>query len=221
MKLLFVDEFVGAYMITAYHRPQTIEEAIALLIRPSPKTLPLGGGTTLAHSQPEPIEVVDLQALGLNKIKKTGNNLDVGAMTTLQQLLENRDFPKYLHSALKLEAPLNIRNSGTVGGTLIVSDARSTFTTAMLALDAKLITQPKDQEIHLGNLLPLRDGLLHGKVITRIVIPLNAEFAFHYVSRTISDKPILSIALARWPFGRTRLAIGGYGKAPSLAMDGT
>jgi hypothetical protein len=28
-------------------------------------------------------------------------------------------------------------------------------------------------------------------------------------------------ALARWPSGRTRLAVGGYGSAPTLAMDGT
>ena len=29
------------------------------------------------------------------------------------------------------------------------------------------------------------------------------------------------MALARWPSGRTRLAVGGYGNAPLLAMDGT
>ena len=28
------------------------------------------------------------------------------------------------------------------------------------------------------------------------------------------------MALARWPSGRTRLAVGGYGNTPLLAMDG-
>jgi len=34
------------------------------------------------------------------------------------------------------------------------------------------------------------------------------------------DKPIICAALARWPSGRTRLALGGWGNAPVLALDG-
>ncbi len=41
------------------------------------------------------------------------------------------------------------------------------------------------------------------------------------VARTPADKPIVCAALAQWTSGRTRLALGGYGKAPTLAMDGT
>jgi CO/xanthine dehydrogenase FAD-binding subunit len=41
------------------------------------------------------------------------------------------------------------------------------------------------------------------------------------VARTPADKPIVCAALAQWPSGRTRLAIGGFGKSPFLAMDGT
>ena len=41
------------------------------------------------------------------------------------------------------------------------------------------------------------------------------------MSRTPADKPIVCAALAQWNSGRTRLALGGIGKNPSLAMDGT
>jgi putative selenate reductase FAD-binding subunit len=208
-------------MITTYHRPQTLEEVIALISRPDTRTLPLGGGTFLSHLQAEPVEVVDLQALGLNQIKKNGNNLEMGATTTLQQLIENPNFPNAFQAALKLEAPLNIRNAATVAGTLVVSEGRSTFATIMLALDAKIIFQPDDQELLIGTFLPLRKNLLRGKVITKIVIPLHIKVAFQYISRTPSDKPIVCMALTRWPSGRTRLAVGGYGKMPLLAMDGT
>jgi len=34
------------------------------------------------------------------------------------------------------------------------------------------------------------------------------------------DQPIVCTALARWPSGRTRLALGGTGATPILAMDG-
>ncbi len=203
-------------MIIAYHRPKTLDEALTLLSRPN--TFPLGGGTLLSHRQSDSVEVVDLQVLGLNSIKKSGNNLEIGATATLQQLLEDVNCPDALKSALKLEAPLNLRNAATVAGTIVTCDGRSTFVTALLALDAKLtIINPKSEIINIGDFLPLRPRGL----ITSITIPLNVEFAFDHISRTPADKPIVGVALAQWQSGRTRLAVGGYGKAPRLAMDGT
>lgn len=226
-------------MITAYHRPQTLDEALALLSRPN--TLPLGGGTLLSHVSTAPhtsfdyaqdaaplsardsIEVVDLQSLSLDSIKKSGNNLELGATLTLQALLENEHCPDALKSALKLEAPLNIRNSATVAGTLVTCDGRSTFICVLLALDTKIMVSSKqkaEETINIGDLLPLREQV-RGKLITKIVIPLNVKLAFDYVARTPSDKPIVCVAAAGWGSGRTRLAVGGYGKSPMLAMDGT
>jgi len=206
-------------MITAYHRPKTIPDALDLLTKPD--TLPLGGGTLLSQLKTASVEAVDLQDLGLNEIQKKGNNLEIGATSTLQDLLENENLPEALKSALKLEAPLNIRNAATVAGTLIAADGRSTFATAMLGLDAKLNIQPNDEELEIGNFLPLRNERLHGKLITAITIPINVNLTFEYVARTPVDKPIVCVALASWPSGRTRLALGGYGKVPLLAMDGT
>ena len=206
-------------MITAYHRPKTIPDALELLTKPD--TLPLGGGTLLSQLKTASVEVVDLQSLGLNTIQKKGNNLEIGATTTLQDLLENENSPEALKSAIKLEAPLNIRNTATVAGTLIAADGRSTFATAMLGLDAKLNIQPNDEELEIGNFFPLRNEKLRGKLITAITIPINANLTFEFVARTPADTPIVCVVLASWPSGRTRLALGGYGKVPLLAMDGT
>lgn len=208
-------------MITAYHRPQTLDEALTLLTRPN--VLPLGGGTLLSKPTAESIEVADLQALGLDTVKKNGNTLELGAALTLQSLLESEYCPPALKSALKLEAPLNIRNSATLAGTLIACDGRSTFASVLLALDAKLTATSKqngEETLNIGDLLPLREQV-RGKLITKIVIPLTVKLAFEYVSRTPADKPIVCAALAQWNSGRTRLALGGYGKSPILAMDGT
>ena len=234
-------------MTTAYHRPKTLDEALTLLTQPN--MLPLGGGTLLSHassplSATDSVEVVDLQSLGLDSIKQSGNNpstpsagqrLDIGATVTLQRLLESEHCPSALRSALKLEAPLNLRNAATVAGTLVSCDGRSTFAAVMLALDAKInivnresraghrnpsdsqIPTPDSQIANIGEFLPLRP---HG-LITSITIPLNVKLAFDYVSRTPADKPIVCAALVQWNSGRTRLALGGYGKSPILAMDGT
>jgi CO/xanthine dehydrogenase FAD-binding subunit len=208
-------------MILAYHRPRTLEEALRLIGRPSPRTLPLGGGTLLSRATAESIEVVDLQALGLGNIRKSGKELEIGATATLAALAGSQQALPALKTAIGLEAPLNLRNAGTVAGALVSADGRSTFAAALLALDAKLTLQPNDEEILLGNCLPLREQTLRGKLITSVSIPLQVKFSFDYISRTPADKPIACVALAQWPSGRTRVAVGGYGKSPLLAMDGT
>ena len=119
-------------MITAYHRPESIDEALRLIGRSSPITVPLGGGTLLSHAAPDSVEVVDLQALGLGNIVERGNMLNVGATATLQALLENDVCPSALKRALKLEAPLNLRDTATVAGCVVTCDGRSPFVTALL-----------------------------------------------------------------------------------------
>lgn len=203
-------------MITTYHRPSTLDEALALLSQPN--TVPLGGGTLLSQPKTAPVSVVDLQRIGLDSLRVSGSELQIGATCTLQTLLEAADCPKALQSALKLEAPINIRNTATVAGTLVAGDGRSTFVTALLALDAKItIVSGQSSVVSVGEYV-----LTHPQgLITQIAIPLNAKFAFEFVSKTPADKPIVCAALTQWNSGRTRLALGGYGASPLLAMDGT
>jgi CO/xanthine dehydrogenase FAD-binding subunit len=102
---------------------------------------------------------------------------------------------------------------------LVASDGRSPVAAALLALDTKvsIVVNLQSQIVNVGEFLPLRPQGL----ITLITLPTQAKFAFEYTSRTPADKPIVSAALAQWPSGRARLVIGGFGKSPSLAMDGT
>jgi len=206
-------------MITNYYRPQTLEEALKLLNLPD--TYPLGGGTVLTRQSEDSFSVVDLQAIGLDTFQKSDNRLEIGATVTLQKLFESPYASKALKLALELEAPLNIRGMGTVAGALMTCDGRSSFGAVMLAMDAHcLLVNDKETTLGVGDLLPLRDRLLAGKLITRIEIPLNTKLAFETVARTPADKPIVCAALAQWPSGRTRLALGGWGQTPILAMDG-
>jgi CO/xanthine dehydrogenase FAD-binding subunit len=204
-------------MITTYHRPKTLDEALTLLTQPN--TVPLGGGTLLAQGTPDPVSVVDLQHVGLDSLTIKGNELEIGATCTLQSLFESEHCPAALKSALKLEAPLNIRNTATVAGTLVSSDGRSTFAAMLLAMDAKLEinVNRKLSIVNCGEYLLTRPSGL----ITSISIPLNLKTAFEFVSKTPADKPLISAALAQWNSGRTRLVLGGYGTSPLLAMDGT
>jgi CO/xanthine dehydrogenase FAD-binding subunit len=207
-------------MITSYFRPQTLEEALKLLSEPN--THPLGGGTMLSRPGDESYAVVDLQSLGLDKLRKSGNHFEIGATVPLQSLLESPHTPAALITALKQETTLNLRTMGTVAGTLVTCDGRSPFAAVLLALDTKMtILGAESETIHLGDYLPQRPSFLQGKLITKIEIPLHTKIAFETVARTLDDKPIICAALAQWPSGRTRLVIGGWGPSPTVAMDGS
>jgi putative selenate reductase FAD-binding subunit len=213
-------------MIKEYHRPKTMDEALALLQRSEPTTLPLAGGSVInrASTQGE-FAVVDLQSLGLDGFHARGNSWELGAMLTLQRLLEqlrnSASGPADgLMKAIQHEAAYNLRQVGSVAGTLVSASGRSPFTTAMLALDAGLTLLPGDEVVSLGDLLPVRNERLWGRLITKVTIPSNARLAYEYVARSPADRPIVCAALAQWPSGRTRLALGGFGSAPSLAFDG-
>jgi putative selenate reductase FAD-binding subunit len=204
-------------MISTYYRPQTLDEALTLLTQPN--TIPLGGGTLLSKPTTDSVAVVDLQRLGLDSLRVNGNELVIGATCTLQSLLEADNCPPALKVAIKLEAPLNIRNTATIAGTLVTSDGRSPFATMLLATDAKieLIVNRQSKIVNIGEFFLTRPSGL----ITSITIPLNIKTAFEFVSKTPADKPLICAAVAQWNSGRTRLTLGGYSKTPLLAMDGT
>lgn len=209
-------------MIIEYHRPNTLEEALKLLARREPVSVPLAGGSALNKPSPEQVAAVDLQSLGLDTLQVHGNYLELGAMVTLQMLLD-ADIPQAaLKRAIQHEATHNLRQVATVAGTLVSAGGRSPFTTVFLALEAALTILPgDDRPVSLGDLLPFRSERLRGRLITLVTIPLNVRLAYQYVARSPADLPIVCAAAAAWPSGRTRVALGGFGTAPVLAFDGT
>ena len=214
-------------MIIEYQRPKTIEDAIRLLSRKTPRTIPLAGGSSINKPSKEKVAVVDLQALELNQLSIQSNRIELGAMLTLQDLLDeisSHDNSKVMVSeglikAIHHEASQNLRNIATIAGTLVAADGRSPLTTALLALNASLSMMPKE-EIRLGDLLPQREQALSGKLITMIRIPSNSRLAYEYVARSKADLPIVCAAVGYWPKGRIRVALGGYGVRPVLVVDG-
>ena len=138
-----------------YYRPKTIDEALALLARKEPLTIPLAGGTVVNQPGMVARAVVDLQDLGLDKYQQRGNTLELGAMLPLQRLLslgESGDLPLPgdLPLAVEKEASYNLRQAASLAGTLVAADGRSPLTTAMLALEAVLTLLPGDEQIDIG-----------------------------------------------------------------------
>ncbi len=207
-------------MILEYHRPEKIEDALALLARVTPVTVPLGGGTVLNAPGERSYAVVDLQALGLSAIERKGTQLKIGATATLQALLDTQDLPTALADAIMHEATYNLRQTGTIAGTLVSAGGRSPFLTAMLALDAQLTWLPGDLNQALGEFVPLRKSAWPGAMISEVGLSTQPSLAYQYVARSPADRPVVCAAAARWPSGRTRVVLGGYGAAPMAVLDG-
>jgi len=206
-------------MILETYRPKTIEDAVQLLLREDIETMPLGGGTFIKKITDRDFNVVDLGALSLNRIEKQGKNLIIGATATLQELKNYPDCPEALVDAIECDPNISIQQKATIGGAIVVADGRSSFATILLAMDGIVHIEPQSA-VHMGDFLPMRKDVLRGRLITAIEIPLNVRVSLQYVKHKNNDYPIISAAIAIWNSGRTRLAFGGFGRLPVLAMDG-
>jgi CO/xanthine dehydrogenase FAD-binding subunit len=207
-------------MIIEYHRPKTIPEALALLGRSTPLTLPLGGGTVLSRPGGIDCAVVDVQALGLDQIAVVGNQVRVGAAVRLHALSESAQVPYALARAAGMQGNYNLRQMATTAGQLVSADGRSALAAAWLAMDAMLTWEPDSVNFRLGEWLPLRQLKKPGLLITGLSFSSTARLALEFVARSPADLPIVCAAVACWPAGRTRVVLGGWGDSPMLVMDG-
>ncbi|GAB4521238.1 MAG: xanthine dehydrogenase family protein subunit M [Anaerolineae bacterium] len=202
--------------IREYHRPKTIEEALALLRRPSVPTAILAGGTQLvARRAPGVNAVVDLQALNLQGIRMDASAVHIGAMTPIQDLIQSEVSRQYasglLAKAARHCAPRNIRNAATIGGTVASADSRDELYVALVACGATVILNEEEGSgLAIEALTPER---LRYDIITRIVVPPAHCGVLERVARTPSDRAIVAVAAVRAPYagGRSlcRVAIGG------------
>jgi len=210
-------------MITEYHRPDNIEDLVALISRKSPRTIVLGGGLYINEIIKEPIAVADLQKLGLTAIKSKGKKLQVGAAATLQSLLDSDRIPAALKKGIKHQETYNRRQVATLAGSLVAANGRSAVGGVFLALDVELVIRRAKTDIEkvkLGDFLPVRQEKLAGGVITEISIPSEIKSSYQYVARSPADLPIVGAAVAQWPSGRTRVVLIGYGDQPVMVLDG-
>jgi len=196
----------------AYHRPATITDAIGLLAEPG-RTV-LGGGTVLNTPGGIPVEVVDLQALNLDKIVVEGDRIRCGAMTTLQQVVEG-PVPELVARAARRELPMTLRNQATLGGVVAGGDWESVLLATLLVSDASVeLTGSDGSEMHLLSAL-LRTGVEPGRIITSITFETDGNGIIESTGRTPADTPIVA-AVGRRSGDEVLIALTGVAATPIL-----
>jgi len=129
-----------------YKRPATIDEAVALLTEHGDDAKVLAGGHSLIPAMKlrmaRPAVVVDIGRISnLNDIREAGNGIAIGAMTTHQQVASSKllqDKCPLLPETASHIGDVQVRNMGTIGGSLAHADPAADYPAAILALDAEI-----------------------------------------------------------------------------------
>lgn len=133
--------------MSAYHRPRSLEEALA--IRAATGALPLAGGTDIhplrtargAWGDPWRPEVLDLSAIpGLDGIAETAEGWRIGARTTWCAIAEARLPPIFdgLRAAAREVGGRQVQNRGTIAGNLVTASPAGDGIPNLLVLDAEV-----------------------------------------------------------------------------------
>ena len=182
----------------------------------------VAGGTSLNASEfSDPVEVVDLQAIGCDQIRSDGTTLEIGAMVRLTDLGAHQSVPELVRDLARREGPNTMRNVATVGGTVATGNAESELVAGLLVFDGLLTVAGADgatESIPLHELLA--DGSkLAGTVIVAIRIETGGAAVAARTGRTPADTSIVA-AVGRRSTSGIRVAVTGMAATPILVEPG-
>jgi len=129
-----------------YHAPDSLEQALDLMQQHASEAKILAGGQSLVPAMNfrivQPSMLIDLNRVTeLSYIREENNVLRVGAMTRERHLEFDTSIAKsipLLHEAAPNIAHPQIRNRGTIGGSIVNADPAAELPVLMLALSARL-----------------------------------------------------------------------------------
>ena len=214
------------------HRPQSLGEALSLLIS-EPNARPLAGGASLVAMLNarlvEPSALVSLACVGeLYGISELPDgSLRIGAMTRHRELAALpalRGPREALRLAAAAIANPTIRAMGTIGGSLALDDPGADYPPSLLALSAVVEIAGPGGTRRIAAADYFLDwfttALAPGELVCAIYLPPLADGAgvYHKLARVAGDFAIASVAVTIETGGPVRAVIGACGPRP-LSLD--
>ena len=211
-----------------YVRPDTIDEAVALLAECGDDARVLAGGQSLMAMLnlrlADPAMLVDIARIAeLNAIRDLGDKIEVGAAVTQNTLLawpELRHKLPLLAAALPFVGHFQTRNKGTVCGSIAHADPSSELPLSLALLEGEVVLQSrrgtralKAAEFQLDMLTTARAP---DELITAVRFPVDGRrgVAFREVARRHGDFAMLAVAAVVEDGGSVRLGVGGMAGTP-------
>jgi carbon-monoxide dehydrogenase medium subunit len=172
-----------------YTAPQSLRDALALVESGERKIL--AGGMTLIPMMKlrlaTPAEVVDLGRVpGLGGITEAGGALHIGAMTTHHDVetspVLRAKCPLLAETAGNI-GDVQVRNMGTIGGSIAHADPAADYPAALVALEARirLVSAHSDRTVEASEyfLDAFTTALEPGEIVVEIEVPVEASNEGH------------------------------------------
>jgi aerobic carbon-monoxide dehydrogenase medium subunit len=202
-----------------YHRPETLESAVALLQRDQP-TVVLGGGSHLIPTLTgEPTDVVDLQALGLRGICEDDSLLALGAMATFADVAACEQLPGGVRELARREAPSTLRTLATVGGLVASGDPDSELLAAFLVMHATVTVYSSAGRRTVALDALMATGLARGEIIVHVNVDPSCTVVSERTVRTGMDRAIVAIVGSCAADGSQTMAATGMASVPTVFVD--
>src|SRR5262245_57233876 len=222
----------------SYHRPATLADAVNLLASLGDEARPLAGGHSLVPMMKlrlaTPEHLVDLHGIaGLKGIRRDGNKLVIGAMTTQHELLASDEIARsvpILHETALLIADPQVRYRGTIGGNVANGDPGNDMPALMMTLGAsyRLEGNSGPREVAAVDFYQgaYFTALEPGELLTAIVIPVPPEghgYAYKKLKRKVGDYATAAAAvmltMAGGKVATCQIGLTNLAETPLLAED--
>jgi carbon-monoxide dehydrogenase medium subunit len=218
-----------------YFRPKTLAEATRLLRKHKGARLLAGGHSLLPAMKfklASPKALVDLAAIpGLSGIKTKGKTLEIGATTTHAEIAASAALRKacpILSEAAAQIGDLQVRNRGTIGGSIAHADPAADFPTVLVALGATIVAKgPKGaRKIPAEKFFVdlFTTALKPGEIVTGIIVPAAGKgtgMSYFKHPHPASRYAVVGVAaileVRDGKIGRASLVIGGTTPNPVRA----
>jgi aerobic carbon-monoxide dehydrogenase medium subunit len=197
----------------ALHRPRSLSEATAQFAGGGEAAYLAGGHTLIPAMKSRlrmPDALVDLSGLGLTGITRESDRLWIGAMTRHADVNTGATAIPALASLAAGIGDAQVRNRGTLGGSVANNDPAADYPAAVLALDAVIET---DRAAHAADDFfqgMFTTALADGEIITRIGFKVPQAAAYAKFRHPASRYAIVGVFVARFADG-WRVAVTGAG----------
>lgn len=203
-----------------YHRPGSLAEAAKLIAANAEAKLLAGGQTlipTLKQRLAQPGEVIDLGGIAeLKGIKVEGGNVVIGAMTRHSEVAASAEVKKAIPALAALAGGIGdpqVRNMGTIGGSIANSDPAADYPAGALALGATIHTSKRQIPADQFFTGMFETALEEGEILVKVAFPTAKRAAYQKFANPASRYAIVGVMVAETA-GGVRVAVTGA--APSV-----
>ncbi len=200
-----------------YHKPETVADAVALF-NDADDAMYLSGGMTLIPTMKQrlaaPTDLIDLSGIAeMTGIDVAADKVTVGAFTRHNDVATSGAIGETLPVLAQLAGLIGdnqVRNRGTIGGSLANSDPAADYPAAVIGLGATVHTQERAiagdeffQDLFETALQP-------GEIVTRIEFPVPTRAAYRKFPNPASRYAVVGVLIADFN-GAIRVGVTGAG----------